>query len=54
MGWDGFSRLREHSSLPIYALGGLQPADLAAARNHGAQGIAAIRGLWPNPDDSWD
>jgi len=46
LGWDGFARLRECVSLPIYALGGLDPADLAAARDHGAQGIAAIRALW--------
>jgi len=42
IGWAGFSALREHSDLPIYALGGLSPNDLPAARQHGAQGIAAI------------
>lgn len=47
MGWDGFARLRESVSLPIYAIGGLSTADLAQARQHGAQGVAAIRGLWP-------
>ena len=47
IGWDGFARLREHVSLPLYAIGGLGPGDLAEARSHGAQGIAAIRGLWP-------
>lgn len=47
IGWNGFAALREHVSLPIYAIGGLSPADLAEARRHGAQGIAAIRGLWP-------
>ena len=47
IGWDGFARLREDSDLPLYAIGGLLPADLEAARAHGAQGIAAIRGLWP-------
>lgn len=46
IGWAGFAALREHVSLPIYAIGGLSPADLAEARNHGAQGIAAIRSLW--------
>ncbi len=48
IGWDGFARLREHVSLPLYAIGGVGPDDLADARRHGAQGIAAIRGLWPN------
>ncbi|PJK10376.1 DNA mismatch repair protein MutT [Lysobacteraceae bacterium NML08-0793] len=46
MGWAGFARLREVSSLPLYAIGGLGIADMADARAHGAQGIAAIRALW--------
>jgi 8-oxo-dGTP diphosphatase len=44
--WDGFARLREHVAIPLYAIGGLAPGDIAEARQHGAQGIAAIRGLW--------
>lgn len=47
IGWPAFARLRETVSLPIYAIGGLGVADIAEARRHGAQGIAAIRGLWP-------
>lgn len=47
IGWDGFASLREAVSLPIYALGGLKAGEVAVARRHGAQGIAAIRGLWP-------
>ncbi|MEO6103796.1 MAG: Nudix family hydrolase, partial [Pseudoxanthomonas sp.] len=46
MGWEGFARLRESVSLPIYAIGGLAPTDIEEARRHGAQGIAAIRSLW--------
>lgn len=46
LGWPGFASLREGVSLPIYAIGGLTPADLPQARRHGAQGIAAIRGFW--------
>lgn len=49
IGWERFSLLREQVSLPIYAIGGLSPDDIATARNHGAQGIAAIRSLWPHP-----
>ncbi|GIX35869.1 MAG: hypothetical protein KatS3mg126_1648 [Lysobacteraceae bacterium] len=48
LGWQGLCRLRAMSCLPIYALGGLGRPDLATARRHGAQGIAAIRGLWPD------
>ena len=47
MGWKRFAELREHCSLPIYALGGMRPGDHDAARRHGAQGIAAISSLWP-------
>lgn len=52
LGWEGFAALRECSDLPLYAIGGLTPCDLATARAHGAQGIAAIRGLWPAPPRS--
>lgn len=47
MGWKGFSALREQVALPLYAIGGLGAGDIAQARSHGAQGIAAIRSLWP-------
>jgi 8-oxo-dGTP diphosphatase len=47
LGWDAFAALREGVSLPIYALGGMKPADVAVARRHGGQGVAGIRGLWP-------
>ena len=48
LGWDGFVALREQVAIPIYAIGGLTVDDQPTARGHGAQGIAAIRGLW-NP-----
>lgn len=47
LGWAGLRALTEAALLPVYALGGMQSADLDAARRAGAQGIAAIRGLWP-------
>lgn len=46
LGWPRFSELVAPVNLPIYALGGLTEADLPAAWQAGAQGIAAIRGLW--------
>ena len=46
LGWNAFAAQREQVALPIYALGGLRRDDLRDARVHGAQGIAAIRGLW--------
>lgn len=48
LGWAGFAALREAVSLPLYAIGGLGIGDLAEARRHGAQGVAAIRALWPS------
>lgn len=47
LGWARFSELVEQASLPVYALGGLDVHAIPTARRHGAQGIAAIRGLWP-------
>lgn len=47
MGWARFARFRECTSLPIYAIGGLDMGAMPDARLHGAQGIAAIRAFWP-------
>ena len=46
LGWDGLRALCERSRIPIFALGGLGPADRERAWRCGAQGIAAIRALW--------
>jgi 8-oxo-dGTP diphosphatase len=46
LGWTGFTDLVRRAPLPAYALGGLGPAHLPLAWRSGAQGIAAIRGLW--------
>lgn len=48
LGWPAFAELAAFSPLPVYALGGLGEADLAVARRHGAQGVAAIRAWWPD------
>ncbi|MCZ8062362.1 Nudix family hydrolase [Silanimonas sp.] len=47
LGWEAFERLRARTALPVYALGGVGPADLVEARRHGAQGVAGIRAFWP-------
>ena len=47
IGWEGFQLLTEHAVIPVYALGGMSEADLQDAWKYGGQGIAAIRGLWP-------
>ncbi len=46
LGWDTFAELAWQSPVPVYALGGLNVADLPAARRAGAQGIAAISAWW--------
>jgi 8-oxo-dGTP diphosphatase len=46
LGFSGFHELTERASIPVYALGGMQAADLPIVFRHGGQGIAAIRGLW--------
>jgi 8-oxo-dGTP diphosphatase len=44
IGWQRFAELAARSPLPLYALGGMQPALLAEACGHGAHGIAMLRG----------
>ena len=46
LGFDGLRVLTELATVPVYALGGMGEADLDKAFRHGAQGIAAISGLW--------
>lgn len=49
LGWDRFARLVGNANLPVFALGGMHPDLLATAWQHGAQGVAGIRGLWVGP-----
>ena len=46
LGWDGFRHIAEGASIPDYAIGGLKPEDLDAARRAGAHGLAMITGSW--------
>jgi 8-oxo-dGTP diphosphatase len=47
LGWSNFQELAEAAAMPVYALGGMAPMQLAQARATGAQGVAGIRGFWP-------
>ena len=47
MGWERFGRLISDYSLPVYALGGLNRADMETAWQAGAHGISMMRGAWP-------
>ncbi len=46
LGWDRFQKMIEKLEQPVYALGGMRPEDMQAARAAGAQGIAATAGYW--------
>lgn len=43
LGWERFSDLAQNSQIPVFALGGVHPEDLATAQQHGAYGLAGIR-----------
>lgn len=45
LGWGGFAALVERAVLPVYALGGMTPADIETAWHAGAQGVAGMRGF---------
>lgn len=47
LGWRRAAELLSGFGQPAYLLGGLGPNDLAQALCEGAQGVAAIRALWP-------
>jgi 8-oxo-dGTP diphosphatase len=46
LGWEKFQSLVDSCTIPVYALGGLHCEDIGKARDHGAQGVAAIRAVW--------
>ena len=46
LGWPGLAELATGIPVPVYALGGVTPADREQARKAGARGIAGIRAFW--------
>jgi 8-oxo-dGTP diphosphatase len=46
LGWPAFRALVEDASLPVYALGGVDPSAITQAKAHGGQGIAGAQGFW--------
>lgn len=48
LGFDTFARLVRDVPLPVFALGGMEAWHRLEAQQRRAQGIAAIRGLWPS------
>jgi thiamine-phosphate pyrophosphorylase len=48
LGWSSFGELANQASMPVFALGGMRPEDLAEAQRWGAHGVAGIRSFWPS------
>jgi 8-oxo-dGTP diphosphatase len=46
LGWPGFRRVVDKTSIPVFAIGGLTRADMEDAWRAGAHGLAMIRGAW--------
>jgi 8-oxo-dGTP diphosphatase len=46
LGWSRVGALLRATPLPVYALGGLERADLDTALDHGAHGVALRRAAW--------
>lgn len=46
IGWSAFSEMIENVNVPVYALGGMSSDDINIAKQHGAQGVAAISSFW--------
>jgi 8-oxo-dGTP diphosphatase len=46
LGWPRFSQWVATCAIPVYAMGGLSGDDYLCAVQHGAQGVAGIRGFW--------
>ena len=46
LGWPRFTQLVRNYPLPVYALGGMQVANIESAWRCGAHGVAMMRGTW--------
>ena len=46
IGWGGVRQLTRDYPVPVYVIGGMQPDHLETAWEHGAHGVAMLRGAW--------
>lgn len=46
LGWPAFAQLTAQAQMPVYALGGMGPADIVTAQHAGGQGVAGISAWW--------
>ena len=54
LGWEKFSELAARANLPVYAIGGVGPAQHASVFAHYAQGTAGISAYWSVPSSGGD
>lgn len=45
LGWQAFEQLAQSCAVPVFALGGIKPTDLAQAQQHAAYGVAGLSGF---------
>ncbi|MFN2644307.1 MAG: thiamine phosphate synthase, partial [Burkholderiales bacterium] len=49
LGWERFAAIVRGTSIPVFAIGGLNGGDMQTAWRSGAHGMAMIRGAWRTP-----
>jgi 8-oxo-dGTP diphosphatase len=49
LGWEGFTKIVEGSTLPVFAIGGMTRADCEHAWASGAHGLAMLSAAWSEP-----
>ena len=49
LGWEGFTRIVESSTLPVFAIGGMTRANCEQAWESGAHGLAMLSAAWSEP-----
>lgn len=50
LGWPKFADLSARAGRPVFAIGGIEPRDVADALRSGAQGVVAMRSFFLDPD----
>lgn len=50
LGWPKFAELSARAGRPVFAIGGVEPRDVADALRSGAQGVIAMRSFFFDPD----
>ena len=49
LGWERFTKVVDGSTLPVFAIGGMTPADCEHAWRAGAHGVAMMSAAWSEP-----